>query len=128
MRRILVIGAVLVVAACAQNAPDLPPDTTGINAVSRMTPASFSPADQALTCQQINAEFDANRAAMQQDDQAITGSRGHDEAVASAAFLLAGPAAMGLQSHAEARQDYKVRLARNDTLRQLGIIQGCTHS
>ena len=123
--RLIVLGLVLVLAACNRPAADLPPDYGSVSARKTVTLSEFSESDRGLAC----PEIDLQRAALKVEADQLTGKvmshRQNNQTAGYIGAVLFPPVLFAL----ELSEDDKAALdriqGREDALIKLKSIKRC---
>lgn len=126
--KLLPLMLAVLVAGCSSDAPPLPPDTTSIDRTQQLSLSDFTPAAQAMTCDQIAAERASIAADMQQANDKIASDRTRNETAAGIADLTGVfglPALLATDSDTSAKNQITALYQRQDTLIKLGDLKHC---
>jgi hypothetical protein len=123
--RLIVLGLILVLAACSRPAADLPPDYGSVSARKTVTLSEFSESDRKLACPDI----DLQRAALKVEADELTGKvmshRQNNQTAGYIGAVLFPPVLFAL----ELSEDDKAALdriqGREDALIKLKSIKRC---
>ena len=116
------LALVLGCAACSAAPPNLPADTTGMTRTRTLSLQDFNPADQSLSCSDIQGERGRLRQAMVQADNAVRESRSGNQAALFLVGVLALPVVDYNQDDKALMEKARLRL---DTLAQLSAVRKC---
>ena len=124
--RIVFVSALAdaVLGSCAQPARPLPPDMSGREGGDSASVESLSPADQALTCAQIEAEQRANEAARERLDAEVVAKRAPNPAALYLGALFIVPLLAVDRANSEA-EAIAQPAERRDTLLRLRARRKC---
>jgi len=123
---IIALGALL--AACASEAPPLPPDTTSINRARDLTLEDFTPEARAMSCDQIADERIQIARAMMDANSKVAGNRTRNQtAVGFVSFggLVMAPALLATDSNTPEKDQITALYQRQDTLIKLATLKHC---
>jgi hypothetical protein len=116
----------LLVAACQGTAPELPPDTTAVNATRTMTLSDFTREDAKLTCLQIQTERRGIANAMLVANQKIDADRTQNQVAGYFLGILYFVPYAAAQGTTHPQKAEVARLyARQDTLIKLASFRRC---
>jgi len=120
----LLVGlvAVVVLAACARRAPDLPPDYGSVTADQALTAEAFSSADRARTCGDIDTELAVIADKARALDDGIRAKSQTNQAVVYIAGVIAAPL---VDYSIEAKESLDTLQARHDDLISLKRYKAC---
>ena len=123
--RLLVLGLVLILAACNRPAADLPPDYGSVSARQSVTLAGFSEPDKALAC----PEIDLQRAALKTEADELTGKvmshRQNNQTAGYIGAVLFPPVLFALELSEEDKAALDRIQGREDALIKLKSIKRC---
>jgi hypothetical protein len=115
----------LLLGACSSSAPALPPDTTSVNSLQRLTLADFTPADAALTCEQIAAERAQIAAGLDAANADIQANRTRNQVAGYIGAAFIPLAYLATEGNYAEKDKVKALYGRNDTLVRLGGVKRC---
>lgn len=123
--RLIVIGLVLVLAACNRPAADLPPDYGSVSARQSVTLAGFSEADRALGCPDIEVQRTALKADADALTKKVTSHRQNNQTAGYIGAVLFPPALFALELSSEDKASLDRIQGREDELIKLKSIKRC---
>lgn len=126
--RLLPLVLAALVAGCSSDAPPLPPDTTSVDRTQQLSLSDFTPAAQAMTCDQIAVERATIAAEMQSANDQIASNRARNETAVGVADLTGVfglPALLATDSDTSAKSQIALLYQRQDTLIKLGDLKHC---
>lgn len=123
-----VLTAVLLaglLAGCTRGAPDLPPDTSSVNAERQLSEADFSSEDLSLTCADLYREQDAIAAEAETYNASIEGNRQKNQVAGYIAGVVFLPAIVATEHNDAEKADLDRLQERFDLVQGLKRIKNC---
>lgn len=124
-RNAATITLVLALAACARDAPPLPPDLGHLPPSQRLLTTDVNSPEARLTCAELNEEAGRTRAATRQFEDTIAANRGHNQAILYFSGVLLPPLALAARTDEEAKKSLDDLQARSDRIDRLSKAKGC---
>jgi hypothetical protein len=127
-RRVAALLLLLAAGGCANHAPDLPPDTTGIGSVRRLTLADFDAADAALSCEQIAEQRRQIASDLGTANGNIEANRTHNQVTGFIGAAVLPLAYIATEGNYADKDRIRALYPRNDTLIKLASVKSCPPS
>jgi hypothetical protein len=115
----------LLLGGCGGAAPALPLDTTGTTSRHRVTAADLSPADAALSCEQVAAERATLKARIDAANANIAANRSSNQA-ATYVGAFVPLAYIGTEGNYADKDAIKAAYARQDVLNKIAVVKNCS--
>jgi hypothetical protein len=122
------LSAVLLLAACASEAPPLPPDTTSVTRSRDLNIDDFTAEARAMSCSEITDERRKIADAMETASNTIAGNRTRNQilvGVFSLGGLVAAPVLLAAEHDDAAKDEITKLYERRDTLMKLATLKHC---
>lgn len=123
--RLIIVGLVLVLAACNRPAADLPPDYGSVTARNTVSLAEFSAADQALSCPDVDRARVALKGEADELTKKIMSHRSNNQTAGYIGGALFLPVLFALELSAEDKASLDRIQGRDDTLLKLKSVKRC---
>ena len=114
----------LLLTACASNAPPLPKDYGSVNAI-KPSLAQFAAEDVKLSCDEVDAQLEALHEQETAINKEIASQRGRNQTAGYLAAILVLPALAAADFHGDERDALEILNKRRDALLKLEVAKDC---